>query len=151
MGKIDRYGDHGSPSFVFSRGEHKGDYTAIEVLEQWIQALGGVDPVTYEARTTTRLDVRHLERLPLGTSYPEVVELLRRAPLECRLVAVTITGGDHQSRGPDRWRVPKRDLVTGLLVLLENGSPQRRGGRRDRVLRRNFEQRVEGFVTLDVR
>src|SRR5438132_1406883 len=117
----------------------KGDYTAIAVVEQWIQPLGGVDPVTYEPYTTKRLDVRHLERLPLGTSYPEVVRrvcelvripevwrncvlvvdatgvgapvvnLLRKAPLDCTLLAVTITGGDHQSRGVDGWRVPKRD------------------------------------------
>ena len=49
----------------------KGDYTAIVVVEQWIEALGGIVPVTYEARTRKRLDVRHMERLPLGTSYPE--------------------------------------------------------------------------------
>ena len=127
----------------------KGDYTAIAVVERWIEALGGIDPVTYEARTRKRLDVRHMERLPLGTSYPEVVarvcelvrvpalwrncvlvvdatgvgapvvDLLRNAPLECWLMPVTITGGDRQSRGPDGWRVPKRDLVTGLQVVLE--------------------------------
>jgi len=129
----------------------KGDYTVVAVVEPWVEALGGFDPVTYEARTTTRLDVRHLERLPLGTSYPEVVgrvcellrvpellgncvlvvdatgvggpvvDLLRRAPLECTLLAVTITGGDHPTRGRDGWRVPKRDLVTGLQVVLDNG------------------------------
>ena len=106
----------------------KGDYTAIAVVEHEIQALGGTDPVTFEPRTATRLDVRHLERLALGTSYLDVVErvvelvhapeltknctlvvdatgvgapvvdLLRRAPLECTMLAVMITGGDQQSR-----------------------------------------------------
>lgn len=129
----------------------KGDYTAIAVVEQWVQNLGGVDPSTYETRSMARLDVRHLARLPLGTSYPDVVErvcelvrvpallrnsvlvvdatgvgapvvdLLRRAPLECTLLPVTITGGDHQSRAEGGWRVPKRDLVTGLQVVLERG------------------------------
>jgi hypothetical protein len=129
----------------------KGDYTAIAVVERRVEALGGIDPVTYEPRTATRLDVRHLERLPLGTSYPDVVaqvcdlvrvpdlrrncvlvvdatgvgapvvDLLRRAPLECALLPVMITGGDHQARGVDGWRVPKRDLVTGLQVVLESG------------------------------
>jgi len=127
----------------------KGDYTAIAVVEHGIQALGGVDGATFEPRTATRLDVRHLERLPLGTSYLEVVErvcelvhapqlrknctlvvdatgvgapvvdLLRSAPLDCTLLAVTITGGDHQTKSEGGWRVPKRDLVTGLQVALE--------------------------------
>jgi len=127
----------------------KGDYTAIAVVERWVQALGGFDPVTYEARTAKRLDVRHLERLPLGTSYPEVVkrvcevvrtpqllgncvlavdatavgppvvDRLRRAPLDCTMLVVTITGGGRQVRGPGGWSVPKRDLVTGLQVLLD--------------------------------
>lgn len=129
----------------------KGDYTAIAVVERWMQAIGEVDPATYEARTRQRLDVRHLARMPLGTSYPDVVDhvtalvrvpelrrrcvlvvdatgvgvpvvdLLRQAPIECTLLPVTITGGDHQSRGEGGWRVPKRDLVTGLQVVLERG------------------------------
>ena len=129
----------------------KGDYTAIAVVEQWTQAIGDVDAATFEARTKTWLDVRHLERLPLGTSYPDIVErvcglvrapqlkgkcllivdatgvgapvvdLLRRAPLECTMIPVTITGGDRPSNGPEGWRVPKRDLVTGLQVVLERG------------------------------
>jgi hypothetical protein len=42
-----------------------GDYTALAVLEQTWPELDG---------TTARYDVRHLERMPLGTSYPEVVK-----------------------------------------------------------------------------
>ncbi len=127
----------------------KGDYTALAVIERWVEALGGVNPVTFEPRTMTRLDLRHLSRIPLGTPYPEivdrvcrivrapdllrncvlvvdatgvgapVVDMFRRAPLECSMLPVTITGGTHQSRGPDGYSVPKRDLVTGLQVLLE--------------------------------
>ncbi|MEO7474682.1 MAG: hypothetical protein ABIY46_05050 [Gemmatimonadales bacterium] len=89
---------------------------------------------------------RYLERLPLGTPYPAVVRhvagLLERPELRgCtqlvvdatgvgrpvvdlltqeRLspVPVTITGGDQVSyeRG---WRVPKRDLVGAVSVLLQ--------------------------------
>jgi hypothetical protein len=129
----------------------KGDYTAIAVVEEWEEAVGGVDPVTFEARKARWLDVRYLERIPLGTSYPEIVErvcelvrspelkrkctllvdatgvgvpvvdLLRRAALECCMVPVTITGGEHAARGPDGWRVPKRDLVTAVQVALELG------------------------------
>src|SRR5215210_7187348 len=43
-----------------------GDYTALAVLEQTWHEIEGVP--------TTRYDVRHLERMPLGTSYPEVVK-----------------------------------------------------------------------------
>ena len=53
-----------------------------------------------------------------GVGTP-VVDMFRRAPLECSMLPVTITGGNHQSRGPDGYSVPKRDLVTGLQVLLE--------------------------------
>ena len=48
----------------------KGDPTAIAVVEQWIEPLGGVSYVTYEPLTKRRLDVRHLMRVPLGTPYP---------------------------------------------------------------------------------
>jgi hypothetical protein len=68
------------------------DPTAIAVLEC---TKGVLDPNTaYERHTNTgslpqtpaeRFDVRHLERLPLGTSYPAVVQhvrdLLARPPL----------------------------------------------------------------------
>jgi hypothetical protein len=51
-----------------------------------------------------------------------VVDLLRAAGIGERLVAVTITGSDDVTRGPGGdWRVPKRDLVTGLQVMLQSG------------------------------
>ena len=95
--------------------------------------------------------VRHLERIPLGTPYPAVVEylgellshprlgrnadlvvdatgvgtpvvdLLRDAGLPCGLTPVTITGGDTQSRDGTWWHVPKVDLLAGVRVLLEAG------------------------------
>lgn len=98
-----------------------------------------------------RLQVRHLERVPLGTPYtavvarireivqhPElrgqcalvvdgtgigapVVDALRAARLGCELCAVTITGGDHEHGRDGAWSVPKRDLIAGLQVLLERG------------------------------
>lgn len=89
---------------------------------------------------------RHLERLRLGTSYPDVAThvktLLETAPLKGKTqlvvdatgvgrpvvdmlrlrgldpVSVTIHGGDQvvYERG---WRVPKRDLVGAVQVLLQ--------------------------------
>ena len=92
--------------------------------------------------------MRHLERLPLGTTYPDicgyvagllgrnplresgaqlvvdqtgcgrpVCDILRRAGL--RFIAVTITGGDAETRvSHDEWRVPKHLLVTSLDAKL---------------------------------
>lgn len=99
------------------------------------------------------LQIRHLERLPLGTSYPRVVErvasLLSAEPLASRSTAlvvdgtgvgtsvvdslveaglspisVTIHGGDRVTRGeaePGGFRVPKRDLISAVQVLLQSG------------------------------
>ncbi len=64
-----------------------------------------------------------------GVGAP-VVDQLRVAQLGCPVTAVTITSGElaHASGGSGsavggapRWSVPKRDLMTGLEVLLERG------------------------------
>ncbi len=111
------------------------DHTAIAVLEC---AGGG-------------MVVRHAERVMLGTPWARVVErvraivkhpkmagqcglvvdatgvgspvveMLRGAGLGCEIVAVTITGGDKASQTAQGWSVPKRDLMTGLQLGLENG------------------------------
>jgi hypothetical protein len=89
---------------------------------------------------------RHLERLKLGTSYPNVakhvkhlmqrlanqaslavdatgvgrpvIDLLRTFDLQP--VGITITGGDTVTHEPGLgWRVPKRDLVSSVQVLLQ--------------------------------
>ena len=92
-------------------------------------------------------EVRHLERLPLGTRYPEVVgrvktllstppladeyalavdatgvgvavtDMLRNAGLH--FDGVTITSGEKESREGSHWRVPKRDLISACQVLLQ--------------------------------
>lgn len=114
------------------------DYSALLVVEQITPRA----PYTYH--------VRHIERWPLGTQYPTIVSavsdrmaapLLRRQPLiidgtGCgrpvvdlfrRVPAlvfrpVLITGGDTASKddGSDYWRVPKRDLVGVVQVLLQS-------------------------------
>ncbi len=91
----------------------------------------------------------HLERLPLGTSYPAQVGRVKvlhdrlkaetgTAPLlvadatgvgapvidmlraaELEPIAVTITGGDAVSRDGWNYRVPKRDLVSETQILLQ--------------------------------
>lgn len=116
------------------------DYTAIAVVEY----LGN------------QYHVRHLERLKLGTPYPEVadhvssligrlkdstsrlvvdatgvgkpvVDLLKQKGLYP--VAITITGGDSVVQVDSRnWRVPKRDLVSNLQVLLQTRQLKVAGG-----------------------
>ena len=97
-----------------------------------------------------RFDVRHLARLPLGLSYPEVVaevgRLLHRPPLadNCELVIdetgvgravadifdnaglrplrVTITAGSEQTQHSGRaWHVPKQVLISTLDARLHTG------------------------------
>ena len=95
------------------------------------------------------LGVVGLERVPLGTPYPVVVERLwrlthrmgligqvkvvvdatgvgspvvdamRQAGLGAEVTAVTITGGDKESNKGMDYHVPKQDLMMGLQLLLE--------------------------------
>ena len=129
------------------------DYTAIAVLER-AETQGEWDAVQYAHRKTVKLRLRYLERMALGTTYPEivdrvkqitrsadlagrchlavdatgvgrpVVDLLRKAGLHCTMLAATITGGDAETRSEGYYRVPKRDLITGLQILLQNGGLQ---------------------------
>jgi len=115
------------------------DFTAICVAEK----------VTREDAGDYQLHIRHLERFR-DVLYPDVaerVQALMEAPelgsrpaltvdatgvgaavvdmlRESGLTfdAVTITGGDTEShQGGYAWRVPKRDLIGGLQVLLQSG------------------------------
>ena len=97
------------------------------------------------------LHVRHLERLALGTPYRDVVarvsdiawhpqlrgkvrvvvdatgvgapvvEMMRAGRVSCRVTAVTITGGEREHGRGEDWHVPKKDLLSGVRVLLEEG------------------------------
>jgi len=149
------------------------DYTAIAVLQRDTQPTGRTEtrlttltPTSYGTRrapqTESTYQVRHLERLPLGTPYPQQVERVTQVlaqveqqlrewrlsnyyseqPRSPRLVvdqtgvgrpvvdmlrsaghrgltAVSIHGGDSSSREGRDWRVPKRELVSVLQVLLQ--------------------------------
>lgn len=129
------------------------DFTAIAVLER-AELVGGFDPAMYAYRKEVALRLRYLERVPLGTPYSEIVErveqvvrwgelagnchlavdatgvgrpvieLLRPLRLGCRLLPVIFTGGDSENVNEGFYRVPKRDLVTGLQILLQNGGLQ---------------------------
>ena len=98
--------------------------------------------------------LRYLKRIALGTPYPKIVEevkrvtrsedlegrchlvvdgsgvgrpvvdMLRQGGLGCMMMPVTITGGAGETHGAGHYRVPKRDLVTGLQTLLQAGGLQ---------------------------
>jgi hypothetical protein len=121
------------------------DYTAIAVVERR-DLWQGYQPAVFHS-----VAVRHVERLPLGTAYPVVVErvreivqseqmlggcsltvdatgvgnpvvdMLRAARLGCDICPVTITGGARAHSNNSGWNVPKQDLVAVLRVLLERG------------------------------
>ena len=112
------------------------DYTAMVVIER------SGKPRDY------RYGITHIERISLGTSYPDIIgrvcnvmasPKLREAPLIVDATGVgrpvldmvrrtgllvhgiTITGGQEASKKGRDWTVPKRDLIMGLLVLLQDG------------------------------
>jgi hypothetical protein len=87
----------------------------------------GLDYPTVVERVRRLVSSPELQRSPAtlivdatGVGRP-VVDLLRRAGLPCRLIPVTITAGDRESADSGNCRVPKRDLITGLLVLMQRG------------------------------
>jgi hypothetical protein len=135
------------------------DFTAIAAVER-AEVTGAWDAQTYARRKSVSLRLRYLERLALGTPYPEVVErvvgltrsselaghchlvvdatgvgrpvvdLLRQAGPGCQMMPATITGGDAESREGGYYRVPKRDVIVGLQVLLQSGELKIAGGLR---------------------
>lgn len=125
------------------------DYTALAVMERQRLTYMARDPATYALHQETRFRLRHVERVALGTPYPQVVEqvatlvgsgeLLGKCELvadatgvglpvvqmikqRCRgtrVVAVSITGGLRESSDGTMWHVPKRNLMMGLRVAFD--------------------------------
>ena len=123
----------------------QNDYTAVALLQRIDQQP---DP---SKSFHSLLIVRHLERFPRGANYADMAGRIRdlaRAPLiRCRsklvidatgvgtpvldmlkhmhigveIVPVVITGGDTASEENGRHRVPKKDLVAAVSVLLQQG------------------------------
>jgi hypothetical protein len=117
-----------------------------------------------------RLRLRHLERTPLGTPYPDVVErvrritaaaetegrcyvivdatggrpvvdLLRGAKLQAELLPVVATRGRAESVVRGYYTTPKRTLILMLESMLRRGVLQIASGLRDRpALVRELEQ-----------
>lgn len=124
------------------------DHTAIAVVER-AELKGEWDPMVFAWRKLAALRLRYLERMPLGVPYPQmvdrvrqvvqhrdlagrctlvvdstgvgrpVVDLLHGARLGCSIIPVTITGGEAETTAGGYHGVPKRDLIIGLQVLLQ--------------------------------
>jgi hypothetical protein len=123
----------------------RADFSAVAVVERDEQRLA------FLPSAIRRMRVRYLERLPLGTPYAQVVgrvgeiirhpalcrqsrlvvdatgvgapvvEMLRAARPSFPVTAVTTTSGERARGIGEDWHVPKKDLMAGLQILLENG------------------------------
>jgi hypothetical protein len=122
------------------------DHTAVAVVEQE-EVAGEWDPAMVAWREEVKLRVRYLERVRQMTRSPElagrchvaadatgvgrpVMDLLRQAELTCRVLPVVVTSGDRETQEGGYYRVPKRDLIVGLQVLLQQENLQIAGGLR---------------------
>jgi hypothetical protein len=132
------------------------DYTAVSVIEKLKIDNTEIVQKGFEAPTVVGsikrvCHLRHLQRLKLGTSYPEIVEivgtLLKALPPAkvapalvvdatgtgrpvidmmvksgLRPIAVNITGGNVENyAGSNWWNIPKRNLVSTLAVVMQSG------------------------------
>ena len=133
-------------------GNKEGGWLSPSLLDPYVYRQILEDVERYGRPPNPPLYVRHLERLPLGTRYPAVIEHVlrigRSRPLAdkpaCLVVdrtgvgvpvvdsfvyagltpvTVTIHGGSEVGEDPYSYdyRVPKRDLVSVIQVLLQNG------------------------------
>jgi hypothetical protein len=135
------------------------DYTALSVLQSIEGALDFRSEYDRHCniagppqKKRQELHVKHLERLPLGLSYPQIIEHViercSRPPLTApkadlvvddsgvgravsdlmiarglHPVRFTITGGQEQKCiGQNRWHVSKEALITKLDALLNDGA-----------------------------
>jgi len=124
------------------------DYSAVAIAERRVELTGDFDRVNYLERTGTRILVTHLERIPLRTPYPQVVDrvraltqrhqhrkleivmdatgvgaavrdMLTQARLGVHIYGVTLTGGERMAVVPGGYCVPRHDLLANLRLLLE--------------------------------
>ncbi len=135
------------------------DYTALGILER-----------NGSSKKDRKYQLRHLERLPLGTTYPAVVthvkELMAKDPLRGRVllvvdatgvglpvidllkqeglrpIGITITGGTEATSVRGGYHVPKRDLVINLQVLFQS---ERLKAAESLPLARTFVNELLGF------
>jgi hypothetical protein len=126
------------------------DYTALVIAKRLTQWLPAWDS-NGNQKSCNLYHLVHLDRLALGTPYPAqvarvkavleqpslrgkvslaldytgcgrpVFDMFQDAKLSCRLIGVSIHGGDKVHREGRQVRCPKRDLVSVVQVLLQSG------------------------------
>lgn len=125
------------------------DRTAIAIIERSEIIAERPDPVTWARERVIRNQVRHLERISLGTPYTvvtqriarmadklaesggcsvavdatgvglPVVDTLRIPVRLWRLLPVTIVYAERENYSDGFWRVPKRDLIASLQLAFD--------------------------------
>src|SRR5947209_4161591 len=93
------------------------DYTAIAVLEP-AETVGKWERVKGMTRSAELAGRCRLVVDATGVGRP-VVDLLRDADLRCGIMPVMITSGEMESMADGYYRAPKRDVITGMQVLLQ--------------------------------
>lgn len=164
------------------------DYTAIAIMQHTFGYLdsSGRFPTPKVIKAPPahhRYAIRHLERLPLNTSYPDQVKIIKKRFLAlpkpafgCQNVllvdatgvgrpvvdltraegltpiAITITGFGDSVAGDYGVRVPKRELVARVQVILQGGRLQVAQGlpERDTLIQemQNFRYRMTQAANL---
>jgi len=124
------------------------DYTAIALAER-VEVEGAWDAARYGHPLTPVLDLRYLQRIELGTPYPDIVDrvvaltrspelagrtqlavdgtgvgrpivdMLHRARPQCAMLPALITSGDCQTFSGGYYRLPKRDLIARVISALQ--------------------------------
>jgi hypothetical protein len=129
------------------------DYSTIAVVER-AELRGDFDHALWAWRKETALRLRMLERIPLGTPYPDVVrrivevteakelagashtivdatgvgvtviDYLREERPRTTLLPVMVTAAAQETTTDGYYHVPKRDLIVGLQVEFQRGRLQ---------------------------
>lgn len=128
------------------------DYTAIAGIRRTVVLdQDGKEETTATGKKVYDLLCNHLDRFPLGTSYPTVVrnvkelmsrpalgpdpmlcvdsggvgqavvDLFRDAQLGCQLTAIQITGGSSVTASGDSWNIAKCELMGSVQAALSSG------------------------------
>jgi hypothetical protein len=122
------------------------DPTALAVVERRERENGEIDRVSYERRREVLVNVRHLERLALGTSYVDVADyvgaLVRRPELagRCTLVVDATGVGDAVMELLRMQRMPGCTLVP---VKITGGERESKEGSTWRVPKRDLIEGVQ--------
>ncbi len=125
------------------------DHTAIVALELYSTNTNRLDPVSAQWIIETKLQLRHVEQIPVRTPYEEVanriarlinrypieghatlivdatgagrpvVETLRKAGIRATIMPVATTGTGSAHYARDGYNVPRHDLFAALEVVFQ--------------------------------